>query len=368
MARFRDYYIKREASVSDSDTTILDLDFKDPISFITVELQATNGATSCLDRELHDDVSLIEIVDGSDVLWSLSMRQALALDAYSLNKLPHQLLTEAAAGVQEEQIIIPFGRYLDDLDFYLDPTKFRNPQLRITHALTISATAGFATGTGAITVMARLIEEGSRAQQGFLMAKEKYSWTSATSGDETIDLPRDFPYRLLLPQALLTTYTPQEVLTKHKLSIDGDRYIPINNYTEDIVDANQAQFGMFQQPKTVLTANAGTALLDLYDTRKGFFTIVPALHVAQITGIDAEQLTFGLDVLAATPTIALQTAAQNIGVAIEGLAPFGVLALPFGDLYDPATWLPAPTFGDIKLYSTQAAAGACAIILQQHRR
>jgi len=80
-----------------------------------------------------------------------------------------------------------------------------------------------------------VIEEGARAYKGFLVAKEKYSWTGATSGDELIDLPVDMPYRMLLVQALLTTYTPQECITKLKMECDGGKYIPFEDYVDKLV-------------------------------------------------------------------------------------------------------------------------------------
>ena len=46
--KYRNFYLKRESGVSDSDVVLIDVNVKDPISFITVEYEATNGATSCI--------------------------------------------------------------------------------------------------------------------------------------------------------------------------------------------------------------------------------------------------------------------------------------------------------------------------------
>jgi len=365
--RFRDYYLKRESTVPDSDTVIIDLNITDPISYISIEYEATNGATSCVDHELHDDVSKIEIVDGSDVICSLSMKQWQALNFYEMKKLPHQLLDEQGGNTQEEKCYIHFGRYPDDPEFYFDPKKFKNPQLRITHSLTISGTAGFATGTGKITVMARVIEEGARAYKGFLVAKEKYSWTGATSGDELIDLPVDMPYRMLLVQALLTTYTPQECITKLKMECDGGKYIPFEDYVEDIVDRCERDFGFVQQRKTLLGADGNTALLDVYDIRKAVVQALVADHIANVEAIDAEKITHSLIDFSSVTTPAFRTTAKAVEAIVEGIAPHAILAVPFGDLNDETSWFPATNYSDIKLYATQAQASANAIILQQHR-
>lgn len=365
--KFRDYYFKREATVANSDTVIIDINIKDPISYIKVEYEATNGATSCLDHELHDDVTKIELVDGSDVLESLSMLQWQALNFYELKKMPHQLLSEEGGAKQEECCYIHFGRYQGDPEYYFVPTAWRNPQLRLTHTLAISDTAGFASGSGKITVMARVIEEGAGVHRGFLMSKEKYSWTSATSGDEVIDMPTDLPYRMLLVKALLSTNRPDEVLSKHKLSCDADRYIPFDMYTEDIMDANEKIFGLVQQTKDALTADDGDFLMDIYDIRKASIRCNMDDRIATVEIVDAEKVSNGLYNMSSPATPAFDTTAQVCPVAVEGVAPFATVCIPFGELNTPESWFPAPDFGDIKLYCTQAAAGACAIILQQLR-
>jgi len=269
--------------------------------------------------------------------------------------------------VQEEKCLIQFGRYMDDPNYYFDPTIYNNPQLRLTHSFTVSATAGIATGTAKITVMARLIEEGAKAYQGFLSARERVSYTSTTSGDKEIELPRDHRYRMLLLQALITTYTPQEVLTRHKLSIDGDKIIPFDMYTEDIKDMNIAMFGQASQRKELLGADDGTSLLDIYDIEEAMIRTTADDTLSIIKAIDAEKITQGLLEYSTPATPTLDTTARPCFVKAWGSAPYGCYAIPFGDIYNPEDWLDPTQYGDIRLYSTQAVAGACAVILQQLR-
>ena len=363
MAKLRDYYFKRESSVNDSDTVIIDINVKDPISYITIEYEATNGSTSCLDHELHDDVTKIELVDGSNVIFSTDMKELIGLNFFELGKLPHAKLSEVGGETQEESCIMHFGRYPDDLEYYLDPTKFKNLQLRLTHSLTISSTAGFATGTGKITVKARLIEEGAKPQKGYIFAKEKRYWTTASSGDETTDLPTDYPYRMLFGQFLLSTYRPDEIVSKWKLSCDADAYVPFNMYLEDVMDLNQRRLGYAQQFKKLLTADDGTALLDIYDIRKAHITSLADDHIATIEAIDAEKVSVGLYDFTSPATPAFQTSAKNCLVDVEGVCPQAMVCHYFGDQNDPDSWLDAKLFKDIKLYCTQATANASAKIV-----
>lgn len=368
MAKYRDYYMKREATVGDSDTVIIDIGIKDPISYFTVEYEATNGATSCIDHELHDDISCIELVDGSDVIASLDMKQWRALNFFENGRLPHAKLSENADAVQEERCNLQFGRFKDDLEFYLDPNNYRNLQLRLTHALTVSATAGFATGTGKVTVIARVIEEGAKAYKGYLMAKELYNFTSADSGDEVIDMPRDYPYRALLVSGLLTKIQPDVVISKIKLGCDADHHIEFNDYVEDIYDMNQQRFGLAQQVKDALTADDGTVLFDLYDIRKAHIYCQTDDQIATIESITAEEVQNGLYDMTTPGTPSLQTDAKVCTIDVDGLCPSAFVCIPFGDMKEEEGWFHAETFGDIKLSLTQGDANAdCSVVLQQLR-
>lgn len=364
--RTRDHYYLREKSVSDTDTIVVNLDTNEPISFLKIEVEATNGSTSSIGHEPHDDISRIELVDGSRVVASLSMADWIALNAYELGKIPAYNLSEAADAVQEESCFLHFGRNQGDPNLYIRPGDFNNLQLRITIALTVSATVGFATGTGKVSVMARVIEEGAGVYQGYLAGKEKYSWTSATSGEEVIDLPTDHPYRYIGVKALKTLLTPREVISQVKVSLDSDSRVPFNIYTEDLADENERLFGQFRQSKIVLAGDDDVRLLDLYNIQDGVVRANVDEHLATLEAIDAESVQAGLYDLSTAATPALQTTDKDLAVTVWGLAPAGIYLLPFGDPNDFDTWLDVRDWSDVKVVCTQAAAGACKILLQQH--
>ena len=363
--KFRNHYFKREATISDADTIIIDINVKDPISALTIEYEATNGATSSLNHELHDDISSIELVDGSNVLWSLDMQQARALNFFETKQPSPEKCTEKASTVQEESCVMHFGRFMDDSEYYINPSKYNNLQLRLTHSLTISATAGFATGTGKVTVRARIIEEGARPYKGFLSAKEKVSYTSVTSGDKEIDLPRDFPYRLIMLQALITGNRSSAALTKHKLSIDADNCVPFNDYSEDIVDANIAQFGLYSQQKELLITSADATLMDVFNIKKADAAPLVTLYLDNIITIAGESITHDAYVIVSGASITTASADFACRADIRGAEPYACIAVPFGRMDEPRDWLQAANFGDIKLFSTQAVAAACSVVLQQ---
>jgi len=361
--KFRDYYFKREDSVADSDTVIIDLKGKGAISYITVEMEATNGSTSCTDHEIHDDVSLIEVVDGGKVIASLSMEQWLAINSLLLKRIPHQLLSEVGGAKQEERIMILFGRYPNDPNYYLDVGMFKNPELRVNVGLTISSTAGFATGTGKITVMGRIFEETPGEYKGFMRYREIRRFTSASSGDEPIRMPTNYPIRLIGVQTNYSGYRPDEIISKVKVSCNNDEFVPINNYTEDLIDMNQEVFGKFEQQKTILRADDATVKTDIWDIRDGHIRPNADDHIATIESVDAEKVSIGLYDMTSPATPAFQTSAKQNTLTVLGMCPFGVVGIPFGDINNPDEWLQAQNYERVDIYLTQATANATVYVL-----
>jgi len=367
--KMRQVYLARDETISDAQTKTIDIDITDMISAIDVIYEATNGATSNVGQPLHKDVSAIELVDGAEILESLPMPHWLALNFYTAGLYPWHQLDEGASAVQKEKCTMFFGRWIGDPQLYFDPTRFRNPQLKLTHSLTISATAGFTSGTGKLTVIAHVFETKPPAARGFLMAKDIYSWTTAASGDETIDLPVDYPYRLLGIRAYEsgTAYTTN--VTKVKMSCDEDKFIPFDIYTDDLVTLNANLFGEAYITNKLLRADAATPETFLANPIKFSCEPLADLHIAHVEGITADTVELGVIVLTTTPTIAKQTSAQAIQFTASGYGAHNTYIMPFGRLDNPDTWFPSPDYKSIKLKVTQGDAGAAAsIILQQLRK
>jgi len=368
MGKFRDVYIEKETTISDSQTKIIDINLKDPITALFILYQADNGSTSNQGVHLHDDVDKIELVDGSDVLFSLSGIQCQALDFYSLGRVPPVKLTEAASATQYEWFIIPFGRYIGDPEYYFDPTRFTNPQLKLTHSLTISATAGFATGTGKVTVIARVWEEHPPAPKGFLMAKEKYSWSTASSGDESIDLSTDYPYRLLFLRAFSSGYKFEEILSNIKLSVDADKYIPFDIKSSHLRYLNKEWFGEAELEFDLLRTDGDTVESHINYLSEYAVNARVDMDLASIDAEDDGKVTLQVIKFTTSPSIAKETSDVALNLYVKGVGYHHTLAWPFGKLDDPETWFPAPDFGDIKLKVTQATSGVTATLVTQQLR
>jgi len=171
-------------------------------------------------------VSKIEVVDGSDVLFGLSGVEAQALNYYEKGRMPHNVcnyIDDAKAIATYE---LNFGRFLWDTILALDPTKFTNPQLKITHN---KANGGSSPDVGELAVFAHIFDEKTVSPTGFLTSKEQYSYTLQAGANEPIDIATDLPYRKLLIQSMSTSLQPWEQYNQLKLSQDNDRKVIIND-------------------------------------------------------------------------------------------------------------------------------------------
>jgi hypothetical protein len=366
--RTRDAYLLKSETLSDSQTKIVDVDLTDPVSEIIIIYQANNGATSNQQVLLRDNVSKIELVDGSDVLFSLSGMETVAMDCYHYGAFPPALLTEAADATQYEVFKIPFGRKLWDKDYWLDPTRYTHLQLKLTHSLTISDTAGFATGTGKATVIAKLMEDKPAGRKGTFMCKSLHSWTSAASGDEVIDLPTDYPYRTLFVRGYEHGTAFNSTFTNFKLTCDTDKFIPFDLACLDAVYQCESKYTPFIYEGELLETDNDTVRGHLAFIRDYEVTSRTDLDFATADAVSGDELTLAVTKTTTTPSIDAETADVALGLLTKGAIPENTIAFPFGDPSVDTDWFPAASYKNIKLKVTQGDAGAtCSVFLQQVR-
>ena len=350
-----------------ADTATYELDLKgfSGISAIDIVLRATNGVTMNQGVPIWTDIDTIEVVDGSRVVYSLTGVQARCLNCFETGKYPTVTYDEQAAAVQEETFRVSFGRHLGDEEYWFDPSTYQNPRLRVTVTLTISATAGFATGTVRITPIVHTWDSVPGGRAGTFMTKEFRNFTSAASGDEPTTLPRDFPHRLMVVRAFETAIAPHTDITQLKWTLDNDGYVVADLRTEQLRDVNIHQFGQFEIPQILFRTDADTPAMHMAYIQAAQVSALQQLDVASFDALTADQLTVQLVTLAVTPTIALSTTDRALLASVRGYAPHHALALPFGDLMDPTSWLNASDWGKFELILTQGGAGAAVSIFGQ---
>jgi len=364
--RYRNVELYYELGLDNTGTKIIDLKTTDPVSAIRLKFAGTNGASYNKENRMDDVITKIEIVDGSDQIFSLNMKQAQAFQFYNTGKTPRIIIEERGGGSVAEDVLLQFGRYLYDPEYYLDLTKFTNPQLKITtdeDAVRALGATGFLTGTFKVTVNLHVIEEGAAAAKGFFMYKELYAFTSATSGDEHVPLPRDFMYTAILLRAYVAGNDASENISNIKLSCDAGKFIPLDKKTAHINDWNEEDYG----PCTIrcqLDRKNGETVLHIMNKEP-----VALLEMDEASGMTRAMYQWsGQFVLYLTDHAgAAITAEKWVRAVITGGGMHSTAYVPFGILNSPETYFDPKEWSDIDLILTQAAAAAVQIAAQQLR-
>ena len=344
-------------------TKIIDVDIPDVLSSLELIWRTTVATVSDMTAPHVACLSRIEIVDGSDVLFSLTGEETQAMHFYATGKMPLNNISVVVADYMESVLPIYFGRHLYDTNLAFDPKKFTNPQLRITFD---QDAANASVVVNELTVRGWAFDQKVPTPRGFLMSKEIKSFTPVLNTFEYTDLPTDHPYRLILIRSKSDDKNPYEVLSQVKISEDHDKRVPINMTGYEIFRKISQPLGRISQ-KVRLNETAADAM---------------ALYLAP-TYLQDGQIDYDLDTSAAGDDYGQITYANNI-VTIEatvavipyllslaGYAPHSCFAIPLGILDDPADWYDVTRLAHLRVITQGAAAvGAtpsAQICLQQYR-
>jgi len=249
--------IQAAEALGASGTKIIDINIQDVISRIMVNFFPTNADTTIL-KHPSADIEKIELVDGSDVLFSLTGAQCQAMNFYDRDgKMPYSSLRQYASGARV-LFGMDFGRYLFDPVMAFDPKKFINPQLKITWD---RANSNAACAACTLEILAQIFDEDQPDPSGFIMNKEIYSYTVATTGYEYIDLPTDYVIRQIFAKAFLADYGMTSIFDAFKLSEDNDKRIPVDLSSDEM---ERRAFEAYGYVKEHIKVGAGAGVISFF--------------------------------------------------------------------------------------------------------
>lgn len=352
--------LAREAHAADI-TKIIDLNLADPVTQFSVSYESTGAASGPPTALAAKCVTKIELVDGSDVLFSLSGMEAQAADFYHRQKEPANQNVYLNDMNAEMVFNINFGRFLYDPLLAFDPKKFTNPQLKIT--LDIDA-GGQSSDGGYLTVLAHIFDGKAISPTGFLMHKEVKSYAFGSATHEYTELPTDYPYRKMFIASLVPGTGADYIFNTIKLSEDNDRKIPINNTILEILRSIVGQGSPYREHQ--IAAIGGSS---------GYFYITPTYWpkvqaVSWEGSSNAYTLTiFGGD--GGRGAIYGEGTLTNVDISAEGYCPHGAIEIPFGVQDDLNDWYDVTKLGSLRLdvlsASGMSSSYSSQIFLQQHR-
>ena len=338
-------------------TEIMPINITDPISQILIKFEGLNSTYTTTAHPL-ESVTKIELIDGSDVLFSLNGKEAEALDWYhNHGQLRHNYNYIITGGTPTRMLALNFGRYLWDREYALDPRQFRNLQLRISLSI---ASGGNTFTHNYLTCFANIFEDEVLPVKGFMMVKQLKQHAVASTIHYYTDLPTDFPYRALYYRVYANSIEASGLLSNLKLSEDQDKRIPIDNTGLEILDLLQQEYPPVREAFYFASAIAGRTLY-----------ITPTQHVVALasTWSTSPQANNFASEDGEGGNLSTKQLADGANQQIEviGWIPHGVFEVPFGRKDEPTDWYDVRNIRSLMADMTGGGTGNASIFIQQVR-
>ena len=342
-------------------TKVIDINTPEPISRIVIRFKTTKSKHG-MDAPAPANITKIELVDGSQVLHSLDGYENQALAMYS-RKVPTMTHGQHMSGSSEEDAYaIDFGRHLWDKELAFLPTKFNNPQLKITWNEDVADTGVTA---NECEVWGYFFDQKAISPIGFLQALEHYAYTPGASGSyEHIVLPTDFPIRQLLVRAFYSGYEAWYQIAEARLDEDNlKRTIFDINDLEEYYRMMKSVWTPVEEPivgvmistgQTFYTALGdywGEVLVCSHEFAQAWYCATPAARGGKINIRDTNNSEFS-------------------GV-VRGYLPWSTFQFPMGVMDDIDDWFDPKGLTQLRLRLrayTGAANGAVKVVLEQLRK
>jgi hypothetical protein len=288
----------------------------------------------------------------------MSGRAAHALDYYDTGVEPFANLNYVDNAMAMAVFNLNFGRYLYDEEYALDPKKFSNLQLKITHN---KASGGSAPDAGDLRVRADVFDELVPSLRGFLMSKEHYSYALVSSAIEYVDLPTDHPIRKLLLLTYADDKAPYEQINQVKLSEEHDKRVILEGYQSDFIKYFSCRFGPYKEFIQFM-GSASAVDVHITPTYERFFALMGETAGYSFNNVPWQG--------GGEQTID-SSAAETMTGLVQGFCPHGATLYPFGKQDIPGDWWDVTRLGSVRLKLTAGSSvessSTAQVIVQQMR-
>jgi len=347
--RYRIASVLAEETIIPAATKVIDLDMTDVMSRIQINLEVQRDGTVLGDHPAAT-ISNIELIDGSDVIFSMSGKECQALDYYQTGQMPLNAITDRAGNDCISVFNVNFGRFLWDKELAFNPAKFRNPQLKITHNY---QACGGTPGAARMEVRAFLFDELVPSPTGVLMAKEHYQYTCSTVDTyEYIDMPVDHLTRRYMILGTAAGYFCQQVVNELRLSEDNAKRVPYDTKVWQLLKMLHQTYPRIEEYGH-FNLLAATKVIYASPTQDIVLNACGAA-VTQVISVSA--------IPTKMPITTDITADGEVHAQISGYDPHYAFIVPFGDPMDPADWYDVVKVGNLKLRLKSGAAGINGVV------
>lgn len=322
---YRKYELLAPESIMTASTKTIDLKGLDPISRVNIQTLQTHASSDLMRNHVANIISKIQIVDGSTVLWDSSGKCCQAQDWYQGRQSELNDIYDDLEENSRCNFTLNFGRKLFDPDLGFDPSKYKNPQLKITHDHDQAGDVGDTAATLRIEI--DVWDQKIPTLIGFLQFKEIFKKALVASGSEYIDLPVDLPIKSMMFQAQFASRRPTFQLHSLKLTEDNGKRIVMEDNLAELLP-NLPTFRLFTERLQMLTA---AGLRNIFCTpamyARGFGTAKNTDDTIYCQPNDGGRIQIGCG-----------AAAVQALVTVEGYCPHGAVSIPFGNPDDMMDW------------------------------
>lgn len=346
-------YAQEDATTA--KTQPIDIDIGDVISRIQVKFNSTNGANLPTEHPAKQ-ISKMEVVDGSDVLFSLSAQQIEAL-MFLKYKKGRTYELEYRNGVENRMVLdVLWGRSLWDPILAFDPKKFKNPKINITHN---KASGGSSPSAATLEVVADCFDEKPVAPIGFLMQKEHHSYTTGASyANEYIDLPNDYPIKRILLNTYKKDLWWDNIVSEVELDEENKKRLPWSHDGYDLMQYAMTEYGPYVE--SFVGTFPGADAYDWYVTPVEAASVIPS-GIGYALPYAEQECTGGYQKLRTTSVLTFRA-------AVVGYIPHGCIPLDCGDQADHNDWFDVTKKGKVKLRIKAAGSTTFNTVLEQLRK
>ena len=352
---YRKATIYSRTDATTAKTESIDLDLTDIISRLQVRFEGINS-THVPTAHPAKQISKMEIVDGSDVLFSMNGMETEAMDFYDTDKSRSYEIDYRDNMFTELVMNMNFGRRLFDPLLAFDCGRFKNPQLKITHD---KALGGSLPDAAYLTVTADVFDEKMPSPMGFLLNKEFNSYTPVASSYKTVDMPDDYLLRKILIKALYSTNTWTDNIDEVRLDENNLKRIPLDSEG-------------FLLLSSILNRHP------LYDEIVVFYTLIgsktvyvtPCEYPAVSVNQSSSTVAYVAGERGGGSQVITDTEATLARMLVKGRIPHGCLPIEFGDQQDLNDWYDITKIKDLnlRLHHASGIGGTVEIVTQQLRK
>ena len=228
--------LKEDVSFTTGEVVSIPIPLLYPLSAIEIMVDLTD--TTALTAAAADEMIIELIKNGHEPIASLSFGELVAIDNL-MHPMAYQVADYSSGTVGLYHCFIPFGRFLKDKEYFLDPKGFEALDL----VLTMPAFSG-TSPTGAYTIVLLREMEGAISSAGYLKLTTKKEYTAAAAIAYTL-MDRGFPYALIMVGELdgASVDLASAVIGLIRLNVDAGKAFPIDQDCRDLIIENQIVSG-----------------------------------------------------------------------------------------------------------------------------